>query len=61
MEVSARVKKGFMATTVAGTLDVTHDRVIVETALPPAAAMLVGEDRIRQGLSDRIDAMLAGA
>jgi hypothetical protein len=61
LEVSARVRKGFMATTVSGTLDVTDDRVIVATTLPPAAAMIVGEERIRQGISDRIDALLAGS
>jgi hypothetical protein len=58
LAISARVRKGVMATTLGGTFDVADDRVVVETELPPMAAAFIGEERIRQGISDRVDAAL---
>ena len=58
MTFSFAIAKGFFATSCRGSMDVTDDRVVVETVLPPLVIGLLGEARIQQVISDHLGAVL---
>jgi hypothetical protein len=59
LDVSFRVRRGFLQTTLAGVADVSDDRVVVDASLPPIVAAFVGENRIRDTLSEHLARLLA--
>jgi hypothetical protein len=58
MIFSFAVAKGFFGTSLRGSMDVTDDRVVVESDLPPLVTGLIGEDRIMRAISDHLGEVL---
>jgi hypothetical protein len=58
MTFSFTAARGFLGTSIKGTMDVTDEKVVVESELPSLVRNLLGEDRVRQALADGLDKML---
>ena len=58
MTFSFAVARGFFGTSFRGSMDVTDDRIVVEFDLPSLVKGLLGEERIRQIISDHLGAVL---
>jgi len=58
MNFSFTAAKGFFGTSIRGVMDVTEDKVVVESELPSLVKNLLGEDRIRHVLADQLGNML---
>jgi len=58
MTFSFTASRGFLGTTVRGVMDVLDDKVVVESELPAIVRSLVGEDRIREAISEGLGRML---
>jgi hypothetical protein len=60
MSFSFVASKGFFGTTIAGTMLVTEDKVIVESELPGIIRALAGEERIKQDIARELARLLDG-
>jgi hypothetical protein len=58
MTFSFTAAKGFLGTSITGVMDVTEDKVVVESDLPSLVRNLLGEDRVRLAVSDALGNML---
>jgi hypothetical protein len=59
MTFSFAVSRGFFGAEFSGSMEVTDDRVVVESELPALVKSFVGEERIRQVIGDHLGAELA--
>jgi hypothetical protein len=53
------ISLGFFGAEFSGTMDVTDDRVVVESELPALVKSFVGEERARQVIADHLGRALA--
>lgn len=60
MSFSFRVSKGFLSTSISGTLEVSDRDVVLQGTVPPLVATLVGEEKIRAVVEERMDEVLGG-
>ncbi len=58
MTFSFTAAKGFLGTSVHGVMEVSDDKVVVESELPALVKNLLGEDRIRHVLAEQLGSML---
>ena len=58
MTFAFSIRRGFFGTSFGGWMDVTDDRVVVETAVPPLVRSLLGEERIRQVIAEHLGNLL---
>jgi hypothetical protein len=59
MDFSVAAGRGFLSAAMKGTVLVTPDHVIVDTALPALVRSFVGESRVEQELRQELDRLLA--
>ena len=59
MSFSFRAKKGWMGTTIAGTLRVTDQTVVLESELPGLVTAFMSEDEIGAVINRQFDTLLA--
>ena len=58
MNFSLRVKKGWLGTSLAGTLSITEQSVVLDSALPGLITAFVSENDIRAMLEQQLDHLL---
>ncbi|RPJ79343.1 MAG: hypothetical protein EHM13_13515 [Acidobacteria bacterium] len=58
MNFSFQAKKGLFGATVAGSMVVTDDMVVIESDLPPIIRSFVGEEPIAEGIRRQLGALL---
>jgi hypothetical protein len=61
MSFSIAASKGFFGTTIEGVMEVSADRVVVDSDLPALVKGIVGEDRIREVIAGELGRILADA
>jgi hypothetical protein len=58
MTFAFAITRGFFGTSFSGWMDVTDDRVVVESELPPLIRSFLGEERIRQVIAEHLGNVL---
>jgi hypothetical protein len=58
MTFSFALSRGFFGSSFGGTLDVTDDRVVVESELPMLVKSFVGEERVARTIADHLGQVL---
>jgi len=55
MNLSFKVKKGFLGAKISGVIQVNEDSVTLDLELPALAAMVVSEDKVRETIGKALD------